>query len=162
MSPFGEQSPFRATDLVPASGMDFNCVNSEVKMKQRPLSFSLLAGTVLLGVALAAPPKVALEPVDYRRDVRPILAANCFACHGADEHKRTAGLRVDQPNTAVVPGDILASKLIWRLTRPVGDVLKMPPKETGHSLTEAQLTTLRRWIGQGAKYEGHWAWQAPQ
>ncbi len=126
-------------------------------MKQCTLSFSLLATLGLLGAALATPSQNALEGVDYRRDIRPILAANCLSCHGADEHKRSAQLRLDQPNAAVVPGDILASKLILRVQSGT-----MPPKETGHTLTEAQKRLLMRWIGQGAKYEGHWAWQAPQ
>ena len=126
-------------------------------MKRRLLCFSLFPALGLLTAAFSAP-----APVDYRSEVRPILAANCLTCHGADEHKRSAELRLDQPNRAVVPGDMLASKLLWRVTRPVGDALRMPPKETGHALTEAQINTLRRWIGQGAKYEGHWAWQAPR
>ena len=125
-------------------------------MKHRLLSFSLLTSVGLWAVAFAAP-----EPVNYRRDVRPLLAANCLRCHGADEHSRSANLRLDEPNRAVIPGDILASKLITRVSRPVGDALRMPPQETGHSLTEPQINTLRRWIGQGAKYEGHWAFSRP-
>ncbi|WP_395092523.1 DUF1553 domain-containing protein [Armatimonas sp.] len=126
-------------------------------MKRRLLCFSLFPILGLLTAAFSAP-----APVDYRREVRPILAANCLSCHGSDEHKRSAELRLDQPNRAVVPGDMLASKLLWRVMRPVGDALRMPPNKTGHSLTETQINTLRRWIGQGAKYEGHWAWQAPR
>ena len=134
----------------------FFYVKSKVKMKHQLLSFSLLTSVGLWAVAFAAP-----EPVDYRRDVRPLLAANCLRCHGADEQSRSANLRLDEPNRAVIPGDILASKLIARVTLPVGDALKMPPQETGHRLTEPQINTLRRWIGQGAKYEGHWAFNRP-
>jgi len=124
-------------------------------MKHRPLALFLSMG--LLGAALAAP-----EKLDYRRDIRPILAANCLNCHGQDEHKRSANLRLDQPNRAVVPGDILASKLIERIRRPAGDALKMPPKETGHTLTAPQVALLSRWVGEGAPYEGHWAFMAPR
>ncbi|MBB6048487.1 DUF1553 domain-containing protein [Armatimonas rosea] len=120
-------------------------------MKRCLLLLSLLATLGLLAAAFAAP-----APVDYRREIRPILAANCLGCHGADEHKRSANLRLDEPNAAVVPGDILASKLVQRVQSGT-----MPPKESGHTLTPAQKQLLMRWIGQGAKYEGHWAFVAP-
>ncbi|MBB6049903.1 PSD1 and planctomycete cytochrome C domain-containing protein [Armatimonas rosea] len=120
--------------------------------------WSLLAITVCLsGLALAQKPQVSAPPpaVDYNRDIRPILSGKCFACHGQDESKRAAGLRLDGPNRAVVGGDILASALSHRIGAT--DALQMPPADSGKTLTEGEKTLLRRWIGQGGKYEQHWA-----
>src|ERR1051325_4573870 len=84
------------------------------------------------------------EPkLDYLRDIRPILAANCFACHGRDEKKRQAGLRLDIPesaygktamgHTAVVPGKLQSSALYARITDRTA--LRMPPEKSGKKLT---------------------------
>ncbi|WP_309707685.1 PSD1 and planctomycete cytochrome C domain-containing protein [Armatimonas sp.] len=102
--------------------------------------------------ALAAPQKT--EPVRFNRDIRPILSDNCFACHGPDKNKRQAGLRLDQPNRAVISGDILASVLVKRVQDGT-----MPPAAFHKILTSAQKQLLMRWIGEGAKYEGHWSFQ---
>ncbi|MBB6054010.1 PSD1 and planctomycete cytochrome C domain-containing protein [Armatimonas rosea] len=113
--------------------------------------------SLLSFAALAVPPKP--EPVRFNRDIRPLLSDNCFACHGPDKNKRQAGLRLDQPNRAVVPGDILASALVQRIQKPVGDDLQMPPASFHKTLTAAQKQLLMRWIGEGAVYEGHWSFQ---
>jgi len=106
------------------------------------------------------------EAVDYQRDVRPILSANCFACHGPDEAGREAELRLDQRDSAVslrdddyqviVPGDAEASELIFRVT---DELDPMPPTKTGHTLTGEQIEILRRWINEGAEYAPHWAFE---
>ena len=108
-------------------------------MKHRPLA--------LVSLPLLAAPALAQPAPRYRQDIRPILAANCFGCHGQDEHKRSAGLRLDEPNRAVVPGDVLASALVQRIRRT--DALRMPPADAGHALTTSQKTTLLRWIDAG-------------
>ena len=92
---------------------------------------------------------------DYNRDVRPILAKNCFACHGQDEAKRAKGLRLDRRDSAVkplkngdmaiVPGDPESSELIARITEE-DDTLRMPPRKAGNRLTPAEVDVLRRWI----------------
>ncbi|WP_309714236.1 DUF1553 domain-containing protein [Armatimonas sp.] len=92
---------------------------------------------------------------------RQILSENCFACHGPDEKQRKAGLRLDLPNRAVIGGDILGSTLIQRIAKPESDPLAMPPAMSHKSLTEAQKSTLRRWVGEGAKFEKHWAFTVP-
>ncbi|MHC4247399.1 MAG: c-type cytochrome domain-containing protein, partial [Planctomycetota bacterium] len=105
------------------------------------------------------------DEIDFNRDVRPILVARCFACHGPDESTRERGLRLDirdgavQPvrtgrDPAIVPGDAHASLLIERIT---DELDPMPP--SGERLTEDEIETLRRWIDAGAKYEGHWSWE---
>ncbi len=109
---------------------------------------------------------MAADEVRYNRDVRPIFADNCFACHGADSASRKADLRLDDSAVAmemnaVVPGDVAASELLTRIHLPETDDLAMPPN-TGHKrLTDQQKQTLQRWIEQGAKYEPHWSFISP-
>ena len=107
----------------------------------------------------------AQEPLQYNRDIRPILAENCFACHGADSAARKADLRLDQHETAVemeaiVPGKPEQSELLARLMSDDHDLL-MPPPETKKKLTAVEIETLRRWIAEGAEYEPHWSFIRP-
>jgi hypothetical protein len=121
---------------------------------------------VLGGEMLAA----AEPPVDFNRDVRPILAKKCFACHGPDDEHREAGLRLDQRDgatkelesgtTSILPGKSAASELIRRI-KSADDGERMPPKETGITLTEQQIAVLARWIDEGASYAPHWALVKP-
>ena len=104
--------------------------------------------------------------IDFARDVRPILEARCFACHGPDRNKRQAGLRLDVREEAVghqaiVPGKPQESKLMVRVLSADVD-MQMPPASTHKQLTAAQKETLRRWIAGGAVYQPHWAYIAPQ
>ncbi|MFN7806793.1 MAG: DUF1549 domain-containing protein, partial [Planctomycetaceae bacterium] len=105
-------------------------------------------------------------PIEFNRDIRPILSDNCFACHGPDARKRQAGLRLDVESEArqalesgtraVVPGHSDQSELVARIiSREASEV--MPPPETGKTLTPAQIDLLKRWIDAGAPWEGHWA-----
>ena len=115
-------------------------------------------------------PSRADEPVRFNRDVRPILAEHCFACHGFDSARRQAGLRLDQRDgatqvldsgtRAIVPGDVAASEL-WKRVKSNDPDLRMPPPESKHTLAATELETLKRWIEQGAEYEAHWAYLAP-
>ena len=104
----------------------------------------------------------------YNRDVLPIVAAKCFACHGVDQAKRKAGLRLDIPASAyavrdkvraISPGKPEASELIERIFSVDVDEL-MPPREEV-ALTDSEKETLRQWIAEGAEYEKHWAFQTP-
>ena len=109
--------------------------------------------------------------VRYNRDVLPILAENCFACHGFDKAKRKAGLRLDSAAgataelesgaRAIVPGKAKESALIERIVTTDADDV-MPPKKSGKQLTAVQKNTLRRWVEHGARYEPHWAFIPPQ
>ena len=109
-------------------------------------------------------------PVNYARDVRPILSDNCFACHGPDDRKRKAGLRFDTKDGAfakleggsfaVVPGKPDESELVDRISSDDPD-LKMPPRKSGKKLTAVQIAVLRRWVEQGAKTSTHWAFERP-
>ncbi len=110
------------------------------------------------------------DSVDYQRDVQPILARNCFQCHGADDATRTAGLRLDESagaaaqlesgRRAIVPGKPDESQLFVRITASDASVA-MPPEETGKKLTAAEIETLRKWIAEGAPYAAHWAYSKP-
>ncbi len=109
-------------------------------------------------------------PVDYNRDVRPILAKNCFACHGKDESHRERGLRLDDREAAsnelksgaiaLVPGSPDESELILRLTEE-DESLRMPPRKTGERLSKSDVETLRRWVKEGATYAEHWSLVKP-
>ena len=109
--------------------------------------------------------------VDFNRDIRPIFSENCYACHGPDQNKRKAGLRLDQQegalvelksgNHAIVPGDISKSSIIARLTTSDEDD-RMPPLKTGKHLTSAQVNSLRQWIAEGAEWKKHWSFIAPE
>jgi len=113
----------------------------------------------------AAPPSIS-NPVDFNRDVRPILSDNCFTCHGPDDKQRMARLRFDTREGAmskpgvIVPGDAASSILIKRITAKDPN-LRMPPVDSGHTLSEQQIATLVRWIDEGARWSAHWAYQSP-
>lgn len=116
---------------------------------------------VLLQIALAS---AALAAVDFNREVRPIFSDNCFSCHGPDETKRMANLRLDVKESAfrtVVPGDSAKSRLYQRISHP-DKARRMPPPATGHVLTDKQIAAVKGWIDEGAKWETHWAFAAPQ
>lgn len=110
-------------------------------------------------------------PPDFLRQIRPILAENCFACHGPDAQARQAGLRLDQAETArqrlesgtsaIVSGNVEASELIRRIDSSDA-ALMMPPPETHKQLSETAKGLLRAWIAAGAPYAVHWAYQAPR
>ncbi len=113
---------------------------------------------------------VAREP-SFSRDVRPVLAANCFQCHGPDDEARQADLRLDTiegatadlgGRRAVTPGRPAASELIRRITSADDDE-RMPPPESGKTpLTPGEIDTLRWWIASGAAWERHWAFVPPR
>ncbi len=112
------------------------------------------------------------EAIDFNRDIRPILSDKCFACHGPDAKvaQDAGGFRLDSFETAtapassgatpIVPGDPGASELLKRITHTSGK-LRMPPASTNLTVTDEEADLLRRWIEQGAEYQGHWAYQTP-
>src|SRR3954471_18485891 len=106
-------------------------------------------------------------PVSFNREILPILSNNCFACHGPDEGKRETKFHFDTREAAMLkrgviePGNAAESLLIEKITDP-NPKERMPPPDSGHSLTEKQIDLLRRWIDQGAKWDTHWAYVAPK
>ncbi len=106
------------------------------------------------------------DSLEYNRDIRPILAENCFACHGADSAARKADLRMDQRDAAIdsgaiVPGQPDESEMLSRVLTDDPDLL-MPPPETKKKLTAEQKEMLKRWVVSGAKYELHWSFIPPK
>ncbi|MBM3795032.1 MAG: hypothetical protein FJW31_13395 [Acidobacteria bacterium] len=92
--------------------------------------------------------------LDYNRDVRPILAENCFHCHGQDSKNRMAGLRLDTSAgaaRAITPGKPGASSLYARISAEQ-PARRMPPVASNRSLTAEQVAALKRWIEEGAAY----------
>jgi hypothetical protein len=109
-------------------------------------------------------------PLDFNRDVAPILSENCFLCHGQDPHKREAELRLDRKEglfrtkdgvTVVKPGDPQSSELISRILTDDKEDL-MPPPKSHRSLNAAQKHLLERWVKEGAPWSGHWSFTAPK
>ncbi len=125
----------------------------------------------LVALTLAASAPAAGPKLEYNRDIRPILANNCFKCHGPDARERKAGLRLDvreealkpaeSGRTPIVPGKPGGSGLVARITSARADRV-MPPPESNKSLTAEQKETLRRWIEEGAEYQQHWAFILPR
>jgi len=109
--------------------------------------------------------------VSFNRDIRPILSDTCFQCHGPDEAKRKSGLRLDDRasairpaesgDIAIVPGKPEASALVARLLSKDADEV-MPPPKLHKTIAPEQIETFKRWIAQGAEYQGHWAFAKPE
>jgi hypothetical protein len=104
-------------------------------------------------------------PVDYSRDIRPVLANSCYACHGPDEKQRKGELRLDVRaeaiKRAIKPGKASESKLIKRVASKAADEVMPPPDSKKHAITPEQAVLLQRWIDQGAKFDQHWAYVKP-
>ncbi len=129
----------------------------------------LFCSALLIFVAAGCLTTFAAEKLEYNRDIRPILAENCFACHGFDKAKREAGLRLDTSegaqakldsgSVAINPISPDQSELVIRILAT--DDAIMPPHESGKKLTTAQKEMLKAWVQQGARYDKHWAFIAP-
>ncbi len=114
-----------------------------------------------IALALIAVPTWAAPPVDFARDIRPILSENCVYCHGPDESQRQAGLRLDTRDGAlsiVDPNDRSSSEMMDRLTSDDPDYV-MPPPKSNRSLTQQQIEFIGQWIDAGAKWEQHWSFR---
>lgn len=104
------------------------------------------------------------HPVDFNRDIRPILGDNCLHCHGPDAAQRQGDLRLDERSSAMTvlkAGDANESELYRRMIS-ADPQLRMPPPDSGRLLSAAQQETIRRWINQGAVWADHWSWQPLQ
>ena len=134
------------------------------------LALSLLsAGIGSAGSKLAAGQET--PPIDFQRQIRPLIADHCFQCHGADDKSREAGLRLDirsaaiEPTAAgtiaIVPAKPESSELWKRIHSSDPDVM-MPPPDAKKPLSDAEKKLLQAWIAQGAPYDEHWAFRTPQ
>ncbi len=137
---------------------------------------NLLAGflgvcVLIQGMTIHSGLARAETPVDYVRDVQPILAEHCMHCHGIDEESRQSGLRLDLQESAfaggdtgepaIVPGKPDEGTFIGRITSDDEGEL-MPPPDQHKPLSASQIETLKVWIAQGANYASHWAFVPPK
>jgi Protein of unknown function (DUF1549)/Protein of unknown function (DUF1553)/Planctomycete cytochrome C len=142
----------------------------------------MIQRSVLLGLIVLAPLAFAArvtpaesrtsvpQTIDFNRDIRPILADNCYACHGPDKNKRKAHLRLDTKDGLfagkdgspgpVVPRKPEESELYRRLITPDANE-RMPEPKSGKRLAPKQISLIKRWIEQGASWKGHWAYIPP-
>ena len=110
------------------------------------------------------------KPVEFNRDIRPVLSNKCFFCHGPDAHERKANLRLDTEDgakadlggyAAIVPGKPGESAVIKRITSIDSDEV-MPPPDSHKKLNPAEIQLLTRWVTEGARYSEPWAYVAPK
>ena len=134
---------------------------------------SSLCWPVAVSVARPAPSEpngTRISRPGFDREIRPILAENCFPCHGPDQNKRKAKLRLDLSENAlqalpngdvpIIAGDPARSKVVERITAKDPDD-RMPPVKTGKHLTPEQIEWVTRWIQDGATWQNHWSFVAP-
>src|SRR5258708_25032693 len=130
------------------------------------MRLSLVAANLFLALfAFRMSASYGADRLQYTRDIRPILAENCFACHGPDSAARKADLRLDKREAAVTsgaltPGDPEASEVVERIFSD-DPKLVMPPPSTNKVLTEEQKQQLKQGIADGAEYQKHWSFIAP-
>ena len=108
---------------------------------------------------------------DFDHDIRPLLAAACFTCHGPDENKREADLRLDVPegfaglsasdNPIVKPHDPEQSELYRRLVQ-TDPTERMPPPDALHQLNAKEINRIKKWIEEGGSWDEHWAFVSPR
>ncbi|MEC8411013.1 MAG: DUF1549 domain-containing protein, partial [Planctomycetota bacterium] len=117
--------------------------------------------------ALLPAPLMAQKEIDFNRDVRPILSDRCFQCHGPDEEQRQADLRLDLADseegalTVIKKGVAEESELWHRIISSDPDLVMPPPESNKAPLNEAEQTTLKKWIDEGADYADFWAFVPP-
>ena len=123
--------------------------------------FLALGFLAFIRTIAAAPGEAAAKPVDFDREIRPILSDTCFACHGPDEKQRMAKLRLDTKDgvfadrggyQVIAPGKAAESKLYQRVSA-TDKAKRMPPAYAERTLNEKQVELIRRWIDEGAKWE---------
>ncbi len=140
-------------------------VNRKPTAVAPPFSFWIVAAAFFLRPGALS----GADPIDFNRDIRPILSDACFQCHGPDAAHREADLRLDTREGAladlggyapIVPGKPQESELLRRILTGDADE-RMPPAEAGKRLPDEQIDLLRRWITQGARWESHWAFVPP-
>jgi mono/diheme cytochrome c family protein len=122
----------------------------------------------LIMAAAASAQALDQQPVDFAREVRPLLSDNCFNCHGPDPESRKGGLRLDgrdfalspakSGEVAIIPGKPEESELLLRISSSDKDEM-MPPPGEHKKLKPEQVDILRRWIKEGANFSGHWAFE---
>ena len=153
---------FVSLEKHPTNAYNENC-NMRKKLQLTIIVLAALSLTIFSTSYRAS----AQKPIDFNREIRPILSDNCFSCHGPDDQQRKAKLRFDTKEGAfaktgvIIAGDANNSRLMKRITSTNPDTV-MPPPESGHKLTPLQIDSFKRWIEEGAKWNEHWAFTAPK
>src|ERR1041385_9476532 len=108
---------------------------------------------------------------DFNRDIRPIFSEHCYTCHGPDEQKRKAGLRLDvkeeafkelkSGNHALVPGDLAKSALVARISSTDPEEVMPPPKHK-KPLKPEEVALVKQWVQEGAQWKRHWSFIPPE
>ncbi len=122
-----------------------------------------IRATILALIFASSTQLLALPPVEFNRDIRPILSDRCYYCH-ADEETQEADLRLDTregalADGAIVPGKPDESELFYRITTDDEDDAMPPAKAKKPTLSAEEVEMFRRWIEEGAEYQGHWAFE---
>ena len=137
----------------------------------RAVRSSASALALLVGPLLFASPATPPGPIDFNREVRPILSDKCYHCHGPDEENRKGRLRLDTREgatrtregfTPIVPGKSAESEILLRITSSDEEEMMPPPEAKLGRLTPGEVTVLQRWIDEGAHYQSHWSFVPPQ
>ncbi|MEM7395634.1 MAG: c-type cytochrome domain-containing protein, partial [Verrucomicrobiota bacterium] len=125
---------------------------------------TVLRGVTLL-ILLAFGLYASAGPVDFSREVLPVLSDSCFQCHGPDANARKAKLRLDVEADAkaerdgvfaIKPGEPENSEIIARMLSHDPDD-KMPPPDLGRGPSQQQIKTVSQWIQEGAVWGKHWS-----
>ncbi|MBN9690079.1 MAG: PSD1 domain-containing protein [Verrucomicrobia bacterium] len=126
-------------------------------------------GLAALATSPALPFAASAASTDFNRDIRPLFAQHCTACHGGVKaagkislvyrEKAIADGKSGKP--AIVPGNPEASELMRRVVSTDPDE-RMPQPDHGPALSANEVDTLRRWIQEGARWSEHWSFVPPQ
>jgi hypothetical protein len=136
------------------------------------VAIALLCATTGCHEKKSAESAKAPQQIDFNQDVQPILASNCFACHGPDPEMRKAGLRLDLEESAfrkrpghpdaIVPGHPDQSELVKRIeSTDSHHLMPQSPQGEAKPMKAADIAVLREWIKEGAVYRPHWAFEKP-
>ena len=140
-------------------------------MSFQPAPKLALAAAFSLGLGISSLSAADVGEVDFNRDIRPILSDKCNHCHGPDAKNQKSDFRIDTREEAmkehsgvvgIVPGDLKASEVHWRIRMPNDDIDVMPPVDSNRVLTHHEKDLIDAWILQGANYDVHWSFKKPE
>lgn len=145
-----------------------------LRSSRNPIWGSVVLFFCSVSVVTAAP-RISSEPIEYARDIQPIIANHCLDCHGGNVQDRQSELRLDSAEqwydalesgrVFIVPGSRRKSEFFRRINSS-SDSGKMPPadyaQKHGRALSNTQIQLIGDWIDQSGMWQPHWAYQIPQ